>query len=200
MLMNNLFTSVSKDKQALDGGESVRTLVVALAVSTVALAAWPPSQAAAPSPSSRWAREYRRWTRITPKPVPLLTQIATLCAAPGSVDSNPHHAYQFRVYANAVARKAMLGQKKPAFPAGSVIVKEKLGSEDAAAQPVLLTVMTRSKSGKGQTGDWAYHVLKADGTQVPGKTDHCQRCHQKARDNDFVFRTYLSPGQLAGLR
>lgn len=88
----------------------------------------------------------------------------------------------------------MLERKAPSFPAGSVIVKEKLPSRDSDT-PELLTVMI--KKGKGfnpASGDWEYMVVDGSGSKVlaQGKLENCQSCHTAKPATDYVFRTYLS--------
>src|SRR5262249_26909589 len=72
---------------------------------------------------------YRQWTRVNPEPELVQAQNAQLCAAlvttaaPGS----PHGPDKYiTVYVNEIGRHAMMEEKTPHFPQGSVIVKEKL--------------------------------------------------------------------------
>lgn len=150
-------------------------------------------------PPGNWARDYKKWERVTAKPLHLPDATAVLCAAPSPPpEPNPHRNYHFRVYVNPTARKAMLSQKSPHFPPGSVLVKEKLASPDDP-RPVLLTVMSRPEASTVGDSAWSYYVLDPDGKVKSGATDHCQRCHEKVRGQDFVFRSYLSKAQSAAL-
>jgi hypothetical protein len=141
---------------------------------------------------------YRGWTKVNKEPQLMPDQTAQLCAAAspaiGAAAQNPHRNKYITVYVNELGRKAMIEQKGPAFPEGSVIVKEKL-SEQSSQKPELMTVMI--KRGKGfnpASGDWEYMVVDGTGTKVlaHGKLDNCQSCHSAKPGTDYVFRTYLS--------
>jgi hypothetical protein len=198
MLMNRLFASPpNKTPVCPQGDVKMRALHAwAMVGISVSLAA---SAAAVIPPPGKWARDYKKWERVTAKPLHLPNPTAVLCAAAGQSDPNPHRDYHFRVYVNPTARKAMLAEKNPQFPPGSVLVKEKLASPDDP-RPVLLTVMSRPEASTEGDSAWTYYVLDPDGKVKSGATDHCQRCHEKVRGQDFVFRTYLSKAQLAALR
>jgi hypothetical protein len=142
---------------------------------------------------------YRNWTKVNAEPQLMPDQVSLLCAAPfpakADDPSNPHRHKYITVYVNDTGRKAMLEQKNPAFPEGSVIVKEKL-SEKSSQTPELLTVMIKRGKGFNPTsGDWEYMVVDGTGTkiQAQGKLENCQSCHSAKPDTDYVFRTYL-PG------
>lgn len=88
----------------------------------------------------------------------------------------------------------MLERKKPKFPAGSVIVKEKLADEKSRT-PELLTVMIKHEKGyNSKSGDWEYMVVDGAGEEVAERGDlqNCQACHAADKKTDYVFRTYLS--------
>lgn len=144
---------------------------------------------------------YRNWTRVNAEPQLMPDQTAQLCAALAPLNAkpaaNPHAHKYLTVYVNDRGRSAMLEQKNPAFPAGSIIVKEKL-AEKTSSTPELLTVMI--KRGKGfnpNSGDWEYLVVDGAGTNVTaqGKLENCQSCHSARPATDYVFRTYL-PGEV----
>jgi hypothetical protein len=143
---------------------------------------------------------YKSWTKVNPKPLQLPTPLDILCRIPTGTDliqtsSNPHRQWQkyFTVYVNDIGRNAMLNEKTPKFPVGSVIVKEKLLSEDSTA-PELLTVMIKQKKGfNPTTGDWEYMVVNGAGTKVEGRgnLENCQSCHILNKQTDYIFRSYL---------
>jgi hypothetical protein len=144
---------------------------------------------------------YRNWARVNAEPQLMPDQVSLLCAAPfpakADDPANPHRHKYITVYVNDTGRKAMLEQKNPAFPEGSVIVKEKL-SEKSSPTPELLTVMIkRGKDFNPTSGDWEYMVVDGTGTkmQAQGKLENCQSCHSAKPDTDYVFRTYL-PGTM----
>ncbi|HEX8143889.1 MAG TPA: cytochrome P460 family protein [Pyrinomonadaceae bacterium] len=146
---------------------------------------------------------YRNWTKVNSVPQLMPGRVAAACAIWQSssgvaVDgtSNPHRNKYFTVYVNAVGRKAMLNQKQPKFPEGSIIVKEKLSATDSRT-PELLTVMIKQKEGfNPASGDWEYMVIDGTGTKVEGRGNlqNCQSCHIGNQRTDYIFRTYLSEG------
>jgi hypothetical protein len=143
-------------------------------------------------------REYKRWTRVHTTPLPLPVPLAGLCAAPSlqqSVEtaSNPHRQKYFTVYVNDAGREAMMAQLKPAFPVGSIIVKEKLTTKESAT-PELLTVMIKREKGfNPPSGDWEYLVTNGEGAEIEwrGKRGSCSSCHALKAETDYVFRSYL---------
>jgi hypothetical protein len=143
---------------------------------------------------------YKQWAIVNPMPELMPERVAAACAiwlSPAGVivdgESNPHRDKYFTVYINDVGRQAMLGQKNPKFPVGSVIVKEKLTAKDSK-EPELLTVMIKQKKGfNRESGDWEYMVVDGTGTKVEGRGNlqNCQSCHLANRKTDYIFRTYL---------
>lgn len=98
------------------------------------------------------------------------------------------------VYVNEIGQRAMLHQRKPTFPQGSTIVKEKL-AQPHSNTPELLTVMHKRERGYNPGGgDWEYLVLDGAGARVQaqGKLQNCQSCHTQWKGTDFVSRAYLS--------
>ena len=143
---------------------------------------------------------YKNWTKVNAVPRLMPERVAYACAywaAPGGIEidgkTNPHRDKYFTVYVNDTGRAAMLKQKSPKFPLGSVIVKEKLSDKDSQT-PELLTVMIKQRKGFNPTsGDWEYMVLDGTGTKIEGrgKLENCQGCHLGNKKRDYIFRTYL---------
>ncbi|MEM4251405.1 MAG: cytochrome P460 family protein [Candidatus Bathyarchaeia archaeon] len=136
--------------------------------------------------SSTEVTGYRKWHKVTPKPLKMRPAIATLCAPPTGQPSNPHGDRYFTVYVNQIGRVAMASPTAH-FPVGSVVVKEKLPTA-SAAQPELLTVMVKRTQGYfPEGGDWEYQVYDRQLRQIEaGRLTLCAACHQKAPD--WVFR------------
>ncbi len=141
---------------------------------------------------------YKQWTRVNPIPAVFHSQIAIQCAPVTTGQSkmeegNPHRDKFITVYVNDIGRHAMMEEKVPRFPQGSVIVKEKLPSKDSSA-PELLTVMTKREPGYDpQNGDWEYMALDGSGksVQARGRLESCQACHMMVKATDYVSRNYL---------
>jgi hypothetical protein len=141
---------------------------------------------------------YRRWRRVNPEPAIFHSQIAALCAAPTATQKkmesgNPHLDKFITVYVNDTGRRAMMEEKSPRFPQGSIIVKEKLPTRESSS-PELLTVMIKREAGYNpENGDWEYMALDGAGKEVQarGKLESCQACHLMVKDTDYVSRNYL---------
>lgn len=75
------------------------------------------------------------------------------------------------------------------FPAGSIIVREKLSAPDDA-RPALLAVMLKRAPGFNPAGgDWEFLTVDGAVTKIQERQKHgsCLRCHASQRDADFVF-------------
>lgn len=153
-------------------------------------------------------RGYKNWTKVNAVPQLMPDRVATACAIlmtpNGDIDGaiNPHRNKYFTVYVNEVGREAMLTQKNPKFPEGSVIVKEKLPAKYSQT-PELLTVMIKQRKGfNPANGDWEYMVVDGAGTKIEGRgnLENCQGCHLGNQKTDYIFRTYLSGEAKGGLK
>src|SRR5215470_871378 len=68
---------------------------------------------------------YKHWTQVNPEPQVVFSRIAIQCSTPtpGQVSlekENPHRDKFVVVYVNDIGRSAMMEQKRPVFPEGSV--------------------------------------------------------------------------------
>jgi hypothetical protein len=101
-----------------------------------------------------------------------------------------HFANSFGVvYANGPAARAMSAGEAAKFPAGSVIVREKLLSADGT-KPELLAVMVKRAAGFNPAGgDWEFLIIDGAQTRVRERQRKggCLECHASQRDRDFVF-------------
>jgi hypothetical protein len=148
----------------------------------------------APDPLLIEFSEYKKWTLVNPVPELMALQAAQDCVLVlGRKEGSPHLNKYISVYVNDTGRAAMMTQLRPRFPAGSMIVKEKLSSEKSTT-PELLTAMVKREPGYNpESGDWEFVVLsgKADAITGRGKLTNCQACHLAYQRSDFVTRTYL---------
>ena len=141
---------------------------------------------------------YKHWTQVNTKPEQVDAIVSAQCARPATgvfvrTNENPHHDKFVLVYVNDVGRTAMLEQKLPLFPEGSVIVKEKLTTRESRS-PELLTVMRKREPGYDpEKGNWEYMVFDGAGQslQASGKLEKCQACHLHEKATDYVSRIYL---------
>jgi hypothetical protein len=93
------------------------------------------------------------------------------------------------VYVNSLARE-VVNATAPAirFPAGAIIVREKLAKADDA-QPQLLAVMI--KRGRGfnpKANDWEFLMLDGAMSKIleRQKKGSCLDCHTSEKQHDFV--------------
>ena len=147
---------------------------------------------------------YRSWRKATPVPALYDAQVAAMCAPSTQqpVARGPHTDKFILVYVNETGRQALLQQRTPDFPEGSIVVKEKL-PDASGRSPELLTVML--KRGKGfnpASGDWEFAVLDGAANRVleQGKLENCAACHNTKKEVGFVFRSYLTPDAKAKQR
>ena len=143
-------------------------------------------------------KDYRQWTRVNPVPADLPSPLARLCGVSPAKriemdGGDPHKDKFITVYVNELGRNAMMHERNPQFPKGSVIVKEKLPTQESTS-PELLTVMIKREQGyNAENGDWEYMALDGDGREVRarGRLEKCQACHRMAAHLDYVHRNYL---------
>jgi hypothetical protein len=93
------------------------------------------------------------------------------------------------VYANDAARESLANGGGSKFPAGSIIIRERLSRADAT-QPELVAVMIKRAHGFNPAGgDWEF--LTADGAlrkvRERQKKGSCLECHSSQSERDFVF-------------
>ncbi len=95
------------------------------------------------------------------------------------------------MYVNEIGRQAMMTNGRPAFPIGSVIVRE--GTSFDVGVIDLVVMVKRAKDFSPASGDWEFILTDGAATkiQLRQKTGSCQACHAAQKENDFVFRTYL---------
>lgn len=137
--------------------------------------------------------------RVTPQPVDMPEKLATLCR-PAVGISGPHAAAKIHVFANAPAALPIFDPWGK-FPEGSLIVKEKLGTENSKTQ--LFTGMWKREKGYfPECGDWEFFTVDAAATKIVerGKLANCASCHEDFTKGDCVSKDYVKPAQLSGGR
>jgi hypothetical protein len=83
----------------------------------------------------------------------------------------------------------MLSKGPAKFPAGSIIVREKL-SKEGDDRPELLAVMIKRAAGFNPAGgDWEFLTVDGQVSKIRErqKKGSCLDCHSSQRDADFVF-------------
>lgn len=151
-----------------------------------------PAQPPGPDATDKLIAGYKQWTRVNPFPMKISVRASLDCAI-ASPPPGPHGEKYITVYVNEIGRPAMMEEKKPNFPQGSVIVKEKLTTPESTT-PELLTVMLKRERGYNpESGDWEYMVFDGTGASVQerGKLENCQSCHTLLKETDYISRKYL---------
>jgi Cytochrome P460 len=144
-------------------------------------------------------KDYKTWTKVTGKPYLVVSKLAIQCSKPTMAQEemdakNLHNDKFINVYVNSLGKTEMMTKKRPQFPKGTVIVKEKLTTADSTL-PELLTVMIKREKGfNAKNGDWEYMTVNGEATEVTakGKLENCMACHAVEKSTDFVSRRYLS--------
>jgi len=147
--------------------------------------------------------KYKTWTAVNREPAQLDSMVGAACASAVKPVVPPHAGKFVRVYVNDLGRTAMLEAKNPQFPAGTIIVKEKLTNKTSNT-PEFFTVMVKHESAYDpDNGDWQYLIMESDMAKLerPSDVENCQSCHTAwAKTSDFVSRIYLSTDQRQKLR
>lgn len=93
------------------------------------------------------------------------------------------------VYANSLAREAMVADPSVRFPRGSIIVREKLGKADDTLPQLLAVMIKRARGFNPAANDWEFLVV--DGAlskiQQRQKKGSCLECHASQKARDFVY-------------
>jgi hypothetical protein len=102
----------------------------------------------------------------------------------------PHTEHYIQVYANPVATQTFGKGKGRLFPAGAVIVKEKLMDSQGAVAGVAF-MMKRGTPQFANTGGWEFAYYPRSGDSASLKA--CADCHRSAASKDYIFGQYPSP-------
>ena len=108
--------------------------------------------------------------------------------ASGSRDEEFTDATTFGfAYVNEVGRSAFR-QKPSLFPAGSIIVRERLLTLTSPPD-VLVVMVKRERDFNRKANGWEFLTIKGDATRIlkRQKGGKCLKCHASAAGNDFVF-------------
>jgi hypothetical protein len=141
-------------------------------------------------------RFYLEYTRLTREPHRVAPLTAALCTTmPPSRDkldeekalTGPHHMARVHLYAN-VGASAAIDSNVKVFPAGSVIVKEKLGQSGEVSG--VGGMIKREAGYDPANGDWEYFYQGKDGPFATGRIRTCIECHRRAQATDHVFSVW----------
>lgn len=171
-------------------------------------------------------KDYKQWKEVTIDPVLVDESFLISCIGPPETVTESEHPFAktaelktehgtqkisqtgyIRVFVNELGESAMMNERQPVFPAGTIIVKAKQpdsGFKSFPTDPVEhLTVMRKLHPNESpRTEDWEYLVFVAESTK-PVKNHNlpdCFSCHIKWKNTDYVSREYMTKEQLANLR
>ena len=98
------------------------------------------------------------------------------------------------IYVNELARRSLVDAKKPRFPVGSVIIREKLAQANDVTPQLLVVMMKRERGFNSKARDWEFLMIDGGLSKIlrREKTGGCLNCHKQKKDQDFVFRLYLT--------
>jgi hypothetical protein len=152
--------------------------------------------------SDETLRDYRSLHKMTDKPHQVDTEIMVLCSAgprkAATERNGPHYGFLVNVFMNDVAQKHFASGSKEAYPAGSIVVKEKLPAiSPAKAGDGVAAVAGFIKHAAGYnagTKDWEAFYVDDKGAMErdPGKLTSCANCHKNAL-TDFVYGDFAKP-------
>jgi len=138
---------------------------------------------------------YKNWTKVNDEPQIMWAEVAAMCRMPTEkeLEDDIHNNKYINVYVNQAGAGEMMTKKKPLFPQGTVIVKEKLSTPDSKTPELLTVMIKRNKGFNSENGDWEYMTLNGEATKVTarGKLTSCQSCHAVDKPTDYVSRKYL---------
>ena len=134
---------------------------------------------------------YQQLKRMTPSPVLVNISLARYCIGASQqvrdeqkARYGPHTNAAIIVYMNDLAANAF-GQRSPIFPAGSVIVKEKIGTGDEIYG--VGGMVKRNKGYDMDNGNWEYFYFETAADIESGKLTNCIQCHQDVAVKDYIF-------------
>ena len=96
----------------------------------------------------------------------------------------PHAERHVRVFANPTAFAAARDSGAQAFPAGSIIAKEKLGDPQATKAEAVAFMIKHASGTFPESGDWEFRYFpETRGASTTG----CVECHRAGASRDYVF-------------
>jgi hypothetical protein len=139
---------------------------------------------------------YRKFQRLTKKPHYVSPGIAFSCAGPTKEElqketarTGPHFDTMVHLYVNPAAADSITA-KEAEFPAGSVIVKEKIDFNKKITG--IGGMIKRAKGYDPANGDWEFFYYMPGGEFFTGKLANCIDCHNSGT-RDHVFSVWDLP-------
>lgn len=95
-----------------------------------------------------------------------------------------------RVFVNDAAEPYMKHESLR-FPAGSLIVREKLVKPHDADPDVISLMLKHDRGFNPLTNDWEFLLVSESKIERGTATTSCAVCHASVRRQDFLFKSYL---------
>lgn len=144
----------------------------------------------------QFVRDRGSLERVTPVAVDMAAVVAARGKSHSVLGVNPHEKAKFHTYVNAAAVMPMFDPWGK-FPVGSLLVKEKFGS-DGTSQ--LFTGMWKREAGYfPEVGDWEFFTVDGAVTKI-SERGKLASGHVGMDKGDYVARDYVVPAQLTGGR
>lgn len=131
--------------------------------------------------------------RVTKERVPLAAKYATLC---GELRNPADHTTltgnrdaAIHVHVSPEALEAFKEERYP-LPEGTIILKEKFSSIDAASPELYTGMLKREKGYNPKVGDWEFFTLSGNRHAITsrGRIESCMDCHQARAKSDYLMR------------
>jgi hypothetical protein len=140
------------------------------------------------------AEFYRNFVRLTERPHQVAPLTAALCTIPSQAVverekqiTGPHYKTSVHLYANPAAM-ATIKDRAKSFPAGAVIVKEKLTNDSKVSG--VGGMIKRQPGYDAANGDWEYFYYGGPGEFSSGRIESCVTCHRAAKSTDHVYSAW----------
>ncbi len=154
---------------------------------------------------------YKTFTRVTKEPKSIGAEFAGLCNVPPSIvqaakETGPHVSHYLHYYINETAKHHRDGGGKGDYPAGSVIVKEKLlagglfPSRNLDQIGAVVGMIKREPGSNRRTHDWEFFYFSPQNESRDKKPTawrkekdvaSCAGCHSS--EPDMVFGRFNEP-------
>jgi hypothetical protein len=134
---------------------------------------------------------YKGFDRLTERPMAVSASLSTLCVSPvpdlleaERERAGPHAQTLVHLYSHGVDRSTFAAEERR-FPAGTLVVKEKLAADLRAEGVGGMQKMEPGYDPEG--GDWLYFYASRSGSFTSGRLESCRSCHLRAKASDFVY-------------
>lgn len=129
--------------------------------------------------------QYRNLTRLTTAKIDIAETVRTMCLDP-KIIHGPHIEPGIHLYASSSAIAVRKTSTTPRYPVGTLLVKEKFDTKEAAT-PTLITVMEKTAN-RGRVDDWRFTMIRLADRSIVRETARmsCAECHARYTGTDFV--------------